>query len=235
MADQRKKFKPVPKRFHPKGLTILFEDHDIIVVEKRSGLLTVSTERVKDKTAYYMLTDYVRKGNSKSKNRIFVVHRLDRETSGVLIFAKSEHVKKHLQENWKEFTKKYFTVVSGKLEEKSGTIETYLAENSVHRMYSVEDANKGKLAKTAYKVLRQTRHNSLLEVTLLTGRKNQIRVHFSELGHPVIGDKKYGEQVKGPQRLALHSASLTITHPFSKEQMTFETALPPFFETLVKG
>lgn len=235
MPEMRKKFKPVPKRFHPKGLTILYEDHDIIVVDKRSGLLTVSTDKVKDKTAYYLLTDYVRKGNPSSKNRVFIVHRIDRETSGVLIFAKSEAVKKYLQEHWKEFTKQYYAVVSGQLESKKGIIETYLAENSAHRMYSTNDPAKGKYAKTEYAVLQENRHNSLLAITLHTGRKNQIRVHLSERGHPLIGDKKYGEKVKGSQRLTLHSASLTITHPVTKEEMRFETGIPPYFLTLLKG
>lgn len=234
MTDTRKKFKAVPKRFHPKGITILFEDHDIIVIDKPSGLLTVSTERVKDKTAYFKLTDYVRKGNPSSKNRVFIVHRLDKDTSGLLVFAKNEAAKTYLQEHWQEFRKKYFAVVSGQLKSTSGVISSYLAENTSHRMYSVEDPKKGKLAKTEYTLIRASRYNSLLEISLHTGRKNQIRVHLSELGHPIIGDKKYGYEGKGAKRLALHATSLHFTHPVSKEEMSFETEIPHYLTNLVR-
>ncbi len=231
----RKKFKVPPKRFQPKGLGILYEDHDILVADKTSGLLTVSNDKVKDKTAFYLLNDYVRKGNQKSRNRVFIVHRLDRDTSGVIVFAKSEEHKHFLQDEWQNFKKKYYAVVQGKLEEKQGEISSYLAENSVYRMYSVKDPAKGKFAKTGYKVLRESENYSLLEVDLYTGRKNQIRVHLADLGHPVVGDKKYGEKEKGIKRLTLHAASLTLTHPFSKEEMTFETKLPGYFRSLVSN
>lgn len=235
MSTSRKKFKAPPKRFHPKGLSILYEDHDILVVDKTSGLLSVSNDKVKDKTAFFMLNDYVRKGNQKSNKRVFIVHRLDRDTSGVIVFAKSEEHKHFLQDEWQNFKKKYYAVVQGNLEEKQGEISSYLAENSVYRMYSVKDPAKGKFAKTGYKVLRESEKYSLLEVDLYTGRKNQIRVHLADLGHPVVGDKKYGEKEKGIKRLALHATSLTITHPFSKEQMTFETKLPGYFRSLVSN
>lgn len=233
MSASRKKFKAPPKRFHPKGLNIIYEDHDILVVDKISGLLTVSNDKVREQTAYFMLNDYVRKGNSKSNRRIFIVHRLDRDTSGLLVFAKNEEAKIYLQEEWQNFKKKYYAVVCGLPPEPQGEISSYLAENSVFRMYSVKDPAKGKFAKTGYKVLREANKYSLLEVDLYTGRKNQIRVHLADLGCPVVGDKKYGEKEKGIKRLALHASSLSIKHPFSKEPMSFETKIPGYFKSLV--
>src|SRR6056297_1495498 len=166
MPADKKKFKQVPKRFHPKGLNIIFEDHYIVVVDKSSGLLTVSNEKVKENTAYFLLNEYVKKGNQKSRNRVFVVHRLDRDTSGLLIFAKTEPAKKYLQSEWKQFEKKYYALVHGQLPKKEGLITSYLAENSMHRMYSVTDSDKGKLAETRYKVIRESRseeHTSELQ------------------------------------------------------------------------
>lgn len=231
--EKRKKFKSPPKKFQPKGLPVLYEDHDILVVDKRSGLLTVSTATDRENTAYYMLTDYVRKGNPKSNNRIFIVHRLDRDTSGVIVFAKNEKAKRILQDQWPTFTKTYFAVVRGVLPDKQGIIRSYLAENSIHKMYSVKDPEKGKLAETGYKVLKESKDYSLLEVDLMTGRKNQIRVHFAEKGFPVAGDKKYGTKDKNIKRLTLHAASLTMVHPLTKEEMTFEAKVPGYFYFLV--
>ena len=235
MRENQKPFKSPPRRFHPKGLSILYEDRDILVVDKVSGLLTVSTEKVRDKTAHYLLNDYVRRGNQKSRNRVFIVHRLDRDTSGVIVFAKNENAKRYLQEEWQGFQKTYYAIVHGTLPEKEGVITSYLAENNVHKVYSVADPKKGKLARTGYRVLRESRKYSLLEIDLLTGRKNQIRVHLSDKGHPVVGDKKYGGKEKGIKRLALHAASLTLVHPYSKEKMTFTTKVPAYFESLIKG
>lgn len=228
-----KKFKRPPKRFQPKGLSVLYEDHDILVVNKTHGLLTVSDAKHKEDTAYFRLTDYVRKGNRKAKNRIFIVHRLDRDTSGVIVFAKHEKAKHFLQDEWQNFQKKYSAVVTGVLSDKKGIITSYLAENSIHKMYSVKDPAKGKLAKTGYTVLQESKKFSLLEIDLLTGRKNQIRVHFSEKGFPVAGDKKYGGKEKGIKRLALHAVSITIVHPHSKEAMTFRTDIPGYFYSLI--
>lgn len=228
-----KKFKKPSKRHQPRGLIILYEDRDIIVVNKASGILTVSTEKVKEETAYFLLTDYVRKGNPKSRNRIFIVHRLDKETSGILVFAKTEVAKHYLQDEWHNFKKSYFAVVNGILKEPQGIISSYLAENMMYKVYSTDDQEKGKLAKTQYEVIKTSKHYSLLKINLLTGRKNQIRVHFADQGHPVVGDKKYGNDIKRMQRLTLHAASLTISHPHTKETMTFETKMPRYFETLV--
>jgi tRNA pseudouridine32 synthase/23S rRNA pseudouridine746 synthase/23S rRNA pseudouridine1911/1915/1917 synthase len=235
MRKSQENFKAPPKRFQPHGLTILYEDRDILVVDKTNGLLTVSTDKIREKTAYYLLTDYVRKGNQKSREQVFIVHRLDRDTSGVIVFAKNENAKRYLQDEWQKFEKKYYAVLQGTLPEKEGIISSYLAENSVHRMYSVADPEKGKLARTGYKVTKESGKYSLLEIDLLTSRKNQIRVHFSEKGYPVVGDKKYGKKEKGIKRLALHATSLTILHPHTKEKITFKADVPAYFDALLNA
>jgi 23S rRNA pseudouridine1911/1915/1917 synthase len=217
----------------PGGLAILHEDRDIIVVDKPPGLLTISTDREKSRTAYFILTDYVRKGVAKSRNRIFIVHRLDRETSGILLFAKSEAAKFRLQSQWQDTKKKYLAVVHGQCEKRAETITTYLAENRAHGVYTTNDARKGKLARTTYKVLTQTKDFSLLEIDLLTGRKHQIRVHLAAIGHPVVGDPRYGKERKARDRLALHAKSISFAHPFSGEPLTFTTKVPVYFNTLV--
>ena len=212
---------------------MLHEDRDILVVDKPAGLLTMGTDSDKTRTAYFILTDYVRKGYSKSRNRIFIVHRLDRETSGILIFAKTIEAKLCLQDQWKETTKKYLAVVHGRCDKEAETITAYLAENQAHVVYSTANAAKGRLARTAYKVLKQTKDFALLEVDLLTGRKHQIRVHLAGIGHAVVGDRKYGKGDGGHARLALHAKSISFKHPFSGERLTFETEVPVYFKQLV--
>ncbi len=225
--------KSVTNNYQSKGLKILYEDHDIIVVDKVNGLLSMGTDKDKQNSAHFLLNNYVKKGNPKSKERIFIVHRLDRDTSGVLVFAKSEKAKFFLQENWSDFKKKYFAVVLGILKIKGGIIESYLAENKMFRVYSTKNKSIGKYAKTGYKVIEEIEKYSLLEIELFTGRKNQIRVHFSEKGHPVAGDKIYGITDKTVKRLALHSFSLTIIHPYTKKEMTFTTGIPQYFKSLM--
>jgi RluA family pseudouridine synthase len=235
MQEPQKKFKSSPKKYQPRGLTILYEDHDLLVVDKRGGLLTVSTDKIKDNTAFYLLNSYVKKGNQKSKKRVYIVHRLDRDTSGVLVFAKNDSARQYLQSEWQTFDKKYHAIVHGVVPVKEGVITSYLAQNSAHKMYSVNDSAKGKFAKTGYRVLQESGPFSLLEIDLLTGRKNQIRAHLAEHGFPVAGDNKYGEKDKGVKRLMLHAVSITITHPKTKEAMTFSAKVPSHFKTLVKG
>jgi len=220
-------------RLLPRGLAILHEDRDILVVDKPAGLLTMGTESDKTRTAYFVLTDYVRKGYSKSRNRIFIVHRLDRETSGILVFAKTIDAKLSLQNQWKETEKKYLAVVHGYCDKKAETITTHLAENKAHFVYSTSNSAKGRLARTAYKVLKQTRDFALLEIKLLTGRKHQIRVHLAGIGHAVVGDRKYGKEASGGARLALHASLLSFKHPYSGQQLTFETKVPAYFNQLV--
>jgi tRNA pseudouridine32 synthase/23S rRNA pseudouridine746 synthase/23S rRNA pseudouridine1911/1915/1917 synthase len=224
---------PSARKYQPKGVAILYEDKDVIVVEKPSGLLTMGTERDKTRTAHSILNDYVRKGDPRSKNRIYIVHRLDRDTSGILLFAKSEAAKNFLQTDWSATDKQYLTIVHGSLSPKEGTISSYLAENSAFSVYSTLDQAVGKLAQTKYTVLKETKGFSLVQIHLLTGRKHQIRVHLAEKGHPVVGDKKYSKGNDAYGRLALHARSLSFTHPISRKRLTFATGIPEFFIRLV--
>ncbi len=223
-------------RFLPKGLAILYEDKDLLVVDKPTGLLTVATEREKSRTAHFILTDYIRKGCGRARKRLFVVHRLDRDTSGTLIFAKSEEAMLRLKAQWKQTEKKYLAVVHGRCGKSSGTITSYLAEDRDYNVYSTPDSTKGRLSQTAYTVLRETKSFSLLEVVLLTGRKNQIRVHLAGIGCPIVGDTKYGKygrEDESQPRLALHARSISFKHPFSGKKLAFEADVPEFFTALV--
>jgi tRNA pseudouridine32 synthase / 23S rRNA pseudouridine746 synthase len=222
-----------PAKYQPKGLTVLYEDRDIIVVDKPSGLLSIGTERDKSRTVHAILNEYVRKGDPRSRNRVYIVHRLDRETSGILILAKSEASKAFLQGHWQETDKHYLTVVHGELEPKSGMISSYLAENSAFRVYSTADPNGGKLSQTEYTVLKEAKGLTLLDIHLLTGRKHQIRAHLSEKGHPVVGDKRYGKGNDAHGTLALHARSIAFTHPVSGTRLTFETGIPDYFVRLM--
>ena len=222
-----------PAKYQPKGITILHEDKDVIVVEKPCGLLTMGTDRDKTRTVHTIVNEYVRKGDPRSRNRAYIVHRLDRDTSGILILAKSEAAKIFLQGHWEETDKRYLTIVHGRLMPKAGTISSYLAENSAFTVYSTPDPALGKLSHTEYTVLKEIKDFSLLEIHLLTGRKHQIRAHLSEKGNPVVGDRKYGKGNDGCSNLALHARSISFTHPVSGRRQTFETAVPDFFTRLV--
>jgi tRNA pseudouridine32 synthase/23S rRNA pseudouridine746 synthase/23S rRNA pseudouridine1911/1915/1917 synthase len=212
---------------------MLYEDRDILVVDKPPGLLTVGTDTEKSRTAYFILTDYVHKGSARSRNRVFIVHRLDKDTSGVLVFAKSEEAQRRLQEQWPETEKEYLAVVHGQCKNRSETISTFLAENKARVVYSTADPARGKLSHTAYRVLRQTKDFALLEVELLTGRKNQIRVHLAAIGHPIVGDRKYGKGDDSHARLALHARVISFQHPFSGKRLVFSAEVPGYFRTLV--
>lgn len=212
----------------PAGIKILYEDRDIIVIDKSPGLLSVKADYEAENTAHHLLTNYVRKGNPKAKINLFVVHRLDRDASGVLIFAKSLEIREKFAAHWKSVEKKYIALVYGNLAEKSGIIESYLAEGDDYKVRSVKNPLEGKLARTKYKVIKESKNYSLLEIDLLTGKKNQIRVHLSEKGHPIVGDVKYRRNTtKG--RLALHAFSIRFKHPFNNEEMMFETEIPEYF------
>lgn len=232
--DSRHNGKRPAKKFQPGGMSILHEDKEILVVVKPAGLLTIGTERDKTRTAHYLLNDYVRKGDPKSRNRVYVVHRLDQDTSGILLFARSEAAKIFLQEHWESTDKYYLAIVHGHLTPQEGTISSYLAENAAQRVYSTPDAAQGKFSSTEYKVLQESRKGfSLVEIHLLTGRKHQIRVHFAEKGHPVVGDKKYGNHDPVANRLALHARTLSFTHPFNGRRLTFDTGMPEDFIRLL--
>lgn len=222
-----------PQRHLPRGVVVIHEDRDVLVVEKPAGMLTMGTDTEKSDTLYYALTDYVRKGNAKVRKRVFIVHRLDREVSGILVFAKSEQAKMCLQGQWAETNKTYHAVVHGTLTEKTGTISSYLAENSQFVVFSTRDKSKGKLSHTEYRVLSETKDFSLLEIHLVTGRKHQIRVHLAEAGHPIVGDKKYGKPDKEHKKIALHATSISFRHPFNGREMTLTSEVPGFFNRLL--
>lgn len=206
-------------------IKIIYEDKYIIVVDKPSHLLTIATDNEKEKTMFHKVISYEKSKNKN--NKVFIVHRLDRDTSGLLIFAKSEKIKHILQENWDSMvkTRGYMAVVEGKVEKKEDTIKSYLKEGKNLITYST-NSKDGKLAITKYKKLKTSKSYTLLDINILTGRKNQIRVHMKEMKHPIIGDKKYGAKTNPLKRLGLHANLLVIIHPVTKEIMTF-TSNPP--------
>ncbi|MBI2421636.1 MAG: RNA pseudouridine synthase [Candidatus Hydrogenedentes bacterium] len=224
-----KKNKKSRGKHQPKGQIILHEDRDIIVVDKAPGLLTMGTDSQKEETAYFRLTDYVRKGNPKSRERIFIVHRLDREVSGILIFARSEAAQQALQSQWENVEKHYLALVHGTPPASEGVFTSYLVENGVHNVHSTNDATRGKLSHTEYKVLGQLNGVTLLDIHLLTGRKHQIRVHLADNHLPILGDKKYGVKQGTARRLALHAKSIAFNHPYNGKPCFFETRTPHFF------
>lgn len=225
----------VPRRHRPWGLEILHEDRDLLVINKEPGLLTMSYRRDEKRTAERVLTDYLRKGNSRSRLQAYVVHRLDRDTSGVLLFAKTEQAQKSLKAGWKQTEKLYLAAVHGTLARKCGIFSSHLAEDDDQFVHAVDDPGAGRLAETAYKVIKEFRGISLVRVSLLTGRKNQVRVHFADAGHAVVGDLKYGDSSTLKERLGLHSKSIAFNHPYRGERVMFDTGIPEFFARLGGG
>ena len=208
-------------------IKILYEDKSIIVVSKPTHLLTISTENEKEKTMFHKVIEYERKKNKN--NKIFIVHRLDKDTSGIIVFAKNERVKKILQDNWDKTKRYYMAIVEGIPKEKEKTIKSYLAENSRLITYSTNE-KVGKLAITKYKLIKHSKKYSLLDIEILTGRKNQIRVHMSDNKTPIVGDKKYGSITNPMNRLGLHAYKLVFMHPTLKKEMVIEDKLPLEFK-----
>jgi 23S rRNA pseudouridine1911/1915/1917 synthase len=202
------------------------------VIEKEAGMLSIATAKEKLLTTYSILSAHVKKEDPS--NRIFVLHRLDRDTSGVMMFAKSEEVQEIMQKAWQEAVvrRSYIAVVEGQVEKDADTIRSFLKENKMLFMYSTKVPGEGDEAITHYKVLKRSEEFSLLEVELETGRKNQIRVHMKELGHPVAGDKKYGSKLNPLRRTCLHANILAFKHPVTGEELSFETPPPHRFLTL---
>lgn len=217
---------------HPM-LRIVYEDDDLIVVEKRNGLLSVATDKQIMRTAYSILSEHVKQEDVR--NKIFVLHRLDRETSGLMMFAKSEEVKVKIQSRWEETVveRKYFAVVEGVVEKNEGVISTYLTESKAMKVY-VTAKEEGKIANTGFRVLKRSSKNdvTLLELELETGRKNQIRAHLEFVGHPIIGDKKYGSKRALIRRVALHAGVLSFIHPVTGVRHDFSTPIPRKFTEL---
>lgn len=217
---------------HPR-MSLVYEDNDILVINKGYGLLSMGTERIKEGTAYSIMREYVKHTNPHAK--VFIVHRLDRDTSGLMMLAKSQEAKDALQHNWNNMVlnRKYVCVVEGVVDCPDGVIKSYLAENSRFEVYSTQDPDMGQLAVTRYRTLRTGGGKSLLEVELDTGRKNQIRVHMKDIEHPIVGDRKYGAKSSPINRLALHAQTLRFVHPITRREMRFETPIPAKFLALV--
>ena len=220
--------------FYNRRLKIVYEDDDIIVINKGYGLLSMGNDKVTDGTAYSILKEYVKWGNPA--NKIFIVHRLDRDTSGLMMFAKNENAKNAMQHNWNNMVlnRRYVAVVEGEIGPAEGTIRSYLAENTRHEVYSTDNPDEGKLAVTRYSTIAKGKGYSLVDVELDTGRKNQIRVHLSEKGCPIAGDRRYGAGSSPIHRLALHARTLRFVHPVTKKEMNFSTPIPAGFLSMVK-
>src|SRR5271170_428328 len=214
------------------GLKIVYLDEHIVIVDKGAGLLSMGSEGEKERTAHRILNEHLKALTSSQSQQAFIVHRLDRETSGLMMFARSRAVQATLQQNWKNVTKKYLAVVEGTPAKPEGTLRDSLVESKSLRMHRVERG--GVLAITHYRVLRSERDNALVELTLETGRKNQIRVQLAGLGHPVVGDRKYGATTDPARRLALHSHELKFFHPVSDALMEFHSALPSPLMALIE-
>lgn len=215
---------------HPM-LRIVFEDEYIIVIDKRNGLLSIGTDKEQQRTAYYILSSYLKRQDPR--NRIFVVHRLDRETSGLMVFAKSESVQETLQRSWKTLVRdrRYVAVIEGHLQEKEGVISSYLTEDRNRKVWAAK-VGEGNPAVTYYSVLREGKNFSLIELKLDTGKKNQIRAHLEFKGTPIAGDKKYSAKTNPADRVCLHAYKLHITHPVSGEELNFSTRIPKLFEDI---
>jgi 23S rRNA pseudouridine1911/1915/1917 synthase len=215
-----------------KGISILYEDNDVIVIDKHAGVLSVATNKKEKFTAYSLLYDHVKKNNPGAK--IFIVHRLDRDTSGVMLFCKSPKVQKKLQQNWNEIIRErvYLAIAEGQVNPPQGEISSYLKENISGLIYSGNDDGNGQWAVTQYETIRSGDNYTLLKMSLRTGRKNQIRVHLQDIGHPIVGDKKYGSKLNPLGRMGLHAQVIAFQHPVTGREMRFETRIPRKFSVL---
>lgn len=217
-----------------KGLTIIFEDEYLIVVDKEPGLLSIATEREKRETAYSIISEYLK---SKQRDaRVFVLHRLDRETSGLMMYAKSPEIQEALQKNWDKLinTRSYIAVVEGNIIPADGTITSWLTEDKNYVMHSSFRDNGGQKSITHYKTLKSSHYFSMLTLNLETGRKNQIRVHMKHIGHPIVGDKKYGSKINPIKRISLHAHELFFTHPVTGEFFEFKSPIPRKMQQLIE-
>jgi len=221
-------FGSVPAKL-PHGLKVIYEDNDIIVAQKPVNLLTTATAGERERTVYACLRAWLKERNPGGS--LFIVHRLDKFASGILVFAKSERSQSLLKGIFQrhDIQRKYWAIVEGAVAKNYGTVRSRLAEDRRMRMYSTNDSTQGKLAVTHFRVLRRLRGLSVLEVTLETGRKNQIRVHLSEMGHPIVGDRAYGSTKDPLNRLGLHAFHLEFRHPITGKYLCFETDPPPEF------
>ncbi len=212
------------------GIKVEYEDAAIIVIEKPPNLLTIASEAEQEKTAYFQLTDYLRGGDPHARERIWIVHRLDRETSGLMVFAKTPEAKAALQTGWDKAEKRYFAITEGILPEDEGTFQSWLDETNPYKVFSVPQSGEHRHAVTHFRVLKRNKKmkgRTLVELTLETGRRHQIRVHLSDEGCPIVGDTKYGAVSDPAKRLGLHACGLRFPHPVNGREMRFESPLPP--------
>lgn len=230
MASKKKHATPVLR-----GLKILYEDRDVVVVDKNPGVLSCSTRDHDEFTAENVLSDYLRKGDPKSRNQAYLVHRLDRETSGIMVFAKSAEMQRRLVESWGSAEKLYIAAVYGRPAQPSGVISGYLAQDENLLVHAVRDPGRGHYAETEYTVVGETPTVSILKVRLRTGRRNQIRVQFKDRGLPVVGDVKYNWKDAFRERLCLHAKSLAFDHPYDGRRCAFETGIPEVFRQVARG
>jgi len=216
-----------------RNMRLVYEDEYLIVIDKNAGLLSMASDNVKYLTAYNILSTYVK--SQKASNRIFIVHRLDRETSGLMMFARSEKVQSLMQRDWKHnvTARTYVALVEGEVTEPEGVIKSYIYESKALVMHSTRNPEKGDLAITRFRRLKSGKEYSLLEVTLETGKKNQIRLHMQEIGHSIAGDRKYGAATSPIGRLGLHASLLAFIHPVTGREMRFESRIPAKFRRMV--
>lgn len=212
-------------------MDILYEDKYIIIINKPSNLLTISTEKEKDRTLFSYVYDYLKKKNKN--NKVFIVHRLDKDTSGIVMFAKDEKTKFYLQDNWDKFKRNYVAIVEGKVKNNKGVLKSYLQETKTLYTYSVKDKS-GKLAITEYEKVLENNQYTMLSLNLKTGRKNQIRVQLSDMGNPIVGDKKYGAKKNPIRRMALVANTLEFIHPKTLKKMCIDIDIPNSFISLMK-
>ena len=210
----------------PPGIKVLFEDASLIVIEKPEDLLSVASSRERKRTAYALLTDYVRRGNPQSSDRVWIVHRLDRQTSGLMVFAKTETAKRVLQVGWEKTEKRYLAVVEGHPPAAEGVLSSNLDESSPFKVRSAPRSERTRHSVTHYRVVKRDATHTLIELTPKTGRRNQLRVHLADARCPTIGDRKYGARTDPSRRLGLHATSLQFEHPSSGAVLHFESPLP---------
>lgn len=210
----------------PPGMVLIFEDEALLVVEKPERLLSVATEAERKKTAFAFVTEYLRRGDPESRERAWMVHRLDREISGLMVFVKSEPIQQTLQAEWNKAEKRFMAVVEGHPPEEKGTLSSHLDEGGPFRVYSAPPSERTRYAETHYRVVRSSDIRALVEVSLERGRRNQVRVHLADAGCPVVGDKKYEATTDPIRRLALHASFLEFKHPLTSKSVQFESPLP---------
>lgn len=215
-------------------LKVIFENDEMIVINKPSGLLTIATDKEKVNTAYRLVNEHVQATDKNA--RIFIVHRLDQDTSGVLMFAKSVEIQNAFQKVWNDIVSKrgYYAIIKGSPLEEKGIIKSYLHKSKTNEMYSGHRTKTGRFAETHYKVTKKGEIYSLVDINILTGRKNQIRVHLKDLGHPIVGDKKYDGERSPIKRLCLHAYELKVKHPINGKTLNFKANMPKEFNQLLK-